>query len=212
MQLILIRHGEMAGEPFVQPTRPVSGCLSESGIAQVETARDRLSGWSCDHVFSSPYGRALQTAEILFTQRGVPTEVLPFLHEWLPNPDGEAPGATAIPVEERLYAEETWKTEAGEGCFEMYSRIGPPFLKALATQGIHRRHGGYVPDSGAEERRIAVVAHGGSLNVLLSFLLGVSPTPVGLFTFDLTGTAQIQFQRFRDVYYPRLRLPAAWAP
>jgi broad specificity phosphatase PhoE len=208
MQILLIRHGEMAGAPFAQPARPVSGCLSKTGIAQAEAARERLASWPCDRVFTSPYGRAVQTSEILFAQRGVHIEALPFLHEWLPNPEGEAAGATAIPIEDRLYAEETWQTEAGEGCFEMYSRIGPPFLKALATQGIHRLHGGYVPEPGAEERKIAVVAHGGSLNVLLSFLLGVPPTPVGLFTFDLTGTACIEFQRFRDVYYPRLRIMA----
>ena len=34
MKLLLVRHGQMAGDPYLCPDRPVSGCLSPEGVAQ----------------------------------------------------------------------------------------------------------------------------------------------------------------------------------
>lgn len=207
MLLSLIRHGEMAGEPFCRPARPVSGCLSDKGQRQAQATAAALREIRYDHVLSSPYGRALQTAEIVFAGRGIPIDTLPGLHEWLPDPQGAAAEATAIPVQDRLYAEDTWKTPAGEGCFDMYARVVPPLYQALGQLGVQRRHGGFVAAPGAEDKQLAIVAHGGSLNVALSAILGLPPFPVGAFSFGLAGVAHLRFTRFRDVWYPALQLP-----
>lgn len=210
MRLTLIRHGEMAGDPFVRPKRPVSGCLTERGIGQAKAAAASLKDMHFDHAFSSPYGRSLQTAEIVVGDRGVPITVIDELHEWLPNRDLEdLPGTKHEEIEEQsreAYAEETWKTDRGEGCYEMYARIIPPLLKALSELGIHHRMGGYVPEESARELSIAVFAHGGSLAVLLSFLLGMRPFPIGSFSFQLTGVAKLTFKEQRGIYYPKLML------
>jgi len=90
----------------------------------------------------------------------------------------------------------------------MYARVCPPFLKELDALGIHSRMGGFVIDEKARELVIAVFAHGGSLCTLLSFLLGLMPFPIGRFGFRLTGTAVVEYNSCRDIYYPSLVLPA----
>lgn len=213
MRLTLVRHGEIAGDPFICPERPVQGCLSEDiGVLQAQATADTLKDEHFDIAYSSPYGRALQTAEIVMAGREIDIRIMPFIHEWLPReqyrrlPDDE--WARLMREQEDLFAEDTWQTEVGEGVFEMYARIIPPFLKELANIGIHSRYGGFVPDEKAKDLSIAIFAHGGSLGVLLSFLLGVRPFPISAFSFNHTGIANINFVNKKGVYYPQLVIPA----
>jgi broad specificity phosphatase PhoE len=213
MTLLLIRHGEMQGDPYACPERPVEGCLSAAGVAQARAAREALAGTPIDVAFSSPYGRALQTAEIVLEGRDAPLTVLDFLKEWLPNraldslPPQEYERIVAL--QDDLYVEETWCTELGEGCFDMYARICPPFMKVLDEHGIHQRLGGFVCDAGARELTVAVFAHGGSLSVLLTFILGLPPFPLSRFSFELTGVARVAFVERKGIFHPQLVLPPA---
>jgi broad specificity phosphatase PhoE len=217
MKLFFVRHGAMAGDPFVCPERPVSGCLSaETGIPQARAAAEALRDERIDLAFSSPYGRALQTAEIVLEGRDTPIRVLDFLREWQPNPDlRELPSTRFEEIcarDRERYAEETWKTELGEGCFDMYARIVPPFLKELDAAGLHSRMGGYVPDAAAADLRLAVFAHGGSLNVLLSHILGIPPAPIGRIRFEETGAACVAFSERKGIFYPALVVPPPCRP
>lgn len=211
MNLLLIRHGQMAGDPYACPSRPVSGCLSPGGVAQAMVLREALASTRVDAALSSPYGRALQTAEIAFADRGVPITVVPGLEEWQPSPALRAATSTVLEAMQardgERYAEETWKTDLGEGTFDVYARVVPAALAALAALGWRHRMGAWVPEAGTESRTVAVVAHGGSLSVLLAFLLGVAPFPVGRFGFAPTGMASIVFVERRGLYHPVLSLP-----
>jgi broad specificity phosphatase PhoE len=213
MEITLIRHAEMAGDPTARPARPVRGCLSkEHGLPQARALAAALKDRRFDLALASPLGRALQTAEMALAGRGVPIRTADFLVEWIPNPeleDAEEVVFERIQARDRSrYAEETWKTELGEGCFEMYARICPSFLRELDALGVHSRMGGFVPDKRARNLSLAVFAHGGTLNVLLSFLLRIPPFPLGAFAFQPTGVATIAFCERRGVYYPQLVLPA----
>ena len=115
--------------------------------------------------------------------------------------------ADAMLARERdRFAEETWKTELGEGVYDLLARTVPALLDALSREGWHNRAGGWVPDTGTESKTIAVFAHGGSLNALLSFLLGVRPFPVGSFSFHYCGIATVDFTERKGIYYPTLRI------
>ncbi|MDP6113653.1 MAG: histidine phosphatase family protein [Planctomycetota bacterium] len=212
MKITLVRHGEMQGDPFVRPESPVSGCLSDVGMRQAEATRNVLADFHFDYAYSSPYGRALQTAEIALAGRPVDIKVLPFMYEWNPNPKleelPEPEREKVIAEAEALHIDEMWKTELGEGTYEMLNRVGPPFLKELAALGIHRRHGGYVFDEGSEETSIVVFAHGGSLSTLLTFLMGFPPRPTGYVSFELTGVLCLVFMERCGVYYPKLVVKA----
>ncbi len=63
-RILLVRHGHSAGDPFTTPARPVHGYLAEPlGVQQAQATADALKKTRIDVAFSSPYGRALQTAE-----------------------------------------------------------------------------------------------------------------------------------------------------
>lgn len=214
-RLVLLRHGEMDGDPFVRPSRPVSGCLSELGIAQATAASRHLAGRRWRAVLTSPFGRALQTAEIAYGA-DAPITIVDALHEWLPNPAlAEAPSTTWEEMwrhNAKLTPEESWQTQAGEGTYAMYARVIPGALAALAANGWHSRNGGFILDSDGAGGDIAIVAHGGSLGVLLSHLLGMRPFPVASFGFELCGIAELVLAPQAGVWYPHLVIPAPGAP
>jgi broad specificity phosphatase PhoE len=212
-RILLVRHGRAAGDAFATPAPPVHGFLAEPlGVQQAQATADALRKTRIDVAFSSPYGRALQTAEIVLAGRPVPLHVLPALREWMPNRDlDKLPPDTRERIQrevEDLYAEETWKTELGEGTYEMYARIVPPFLAELEKLGIHSRMGGFVIDERARGLSVAVFAHGGTLNVLLSQLLGLRPFPVRAFAFEETGLAVVELAEQHGVAHPQLVIRA----
>ena len=182
------------------------------GIEQARAMGEKLRDETIDLAWTSTYGRAVFTAHLALEGRNVPLSRFSFLREWLP--DLETAQADSTQWEKinaaagDYHAEQTWKTPLGEGCLDMLSRVGPPFLKELEKIGVHARHGGYVLDDCAMDLKLAVFAHGGSHSALLGFLLAIPPFPVSRFSFDLTGLARIRMQRQRDVWYPQLVLPA----
>ena len=213
MRLHLIRHARMAGDPFCRPGPGVAGCLSaDEGIPQAEALQAALLDCPIDVALASPYGRALQTAEIALRHRAIPITCLDCLVEWQPNPDlADAPSTEferITSAARHLPPEDTWKTDRGEGCLEFVHRVGPPFQGHLKTLGIHRRHGGWILEPQARDLSIAVFAHGGSLNALAGFLLGLPPTPIGYFSFSLTGTLTLTFTERGGVWYPHVSVAA----
>ena len=212
MEILLIRHGKMAGDPYAEPEPPGDGCLSEEGVQQARALGEKLRGEKIDLAWTSTYGRAVLTAHLALEGRGIATARFPFLREWCPNPELQRVNSTQWEVINEAarnhHAEQTWKTELGEGCLELLARVGPPFLKELEKIGVHARHGGYVLEERAQDLTLAVFAHGGSLGSLLGFLLALPPFPVGRFSFELTGLARIRMHKQRDVWYPQLVIAA----
>lgn len=68
MNLYVVRHGEVLSNI----EKVIAGCndevLTEMGIAQAESVRDRLNNIEFDAVYSSPVLRAVQTAHIITGQ------------------------------------------------------------------------------------------------------------------------------------------------
>lgn len=209
MELLLIRHGEMAGDPFIKPGLGVTGCLSEKGVQEAKATAKLLEPLELTHVFSSSYGRALQTAEIATKGKPVSIQILDFLHEWAPNHSlDELPSTEASKIREQTASyeiDQLWKTELGEGTYEMLNRIGPPFLKELNKIGLKRNFSFYTRDESlSEDARIAIFAHGGSLNILASFLMNFTPNPAGYFNFEHTGILRITFNKVKNIYFPNI--------
>ena len=218
MELYLIRHAEIAGDPHREYQPPVqSGCLSDVGCRQAAALGEALKDVSFTGVYASPLGRAIQTAHAIADRRDLRIGILPWLIEWRPATvtDGrdETEYETLLKAAEQIRPEEAWKTDAGEGTLEMAHRIIPGFLRFMREQGVRAGHGGYLIDRPQEEQRIALVAHGGSLGMLASFLLGIPLRPHGPVAFAQTGVAVFSFVRRVDVWYPTLQIPApsAWA-
>ena len=212
MRILLVRHGEMAGDPFVRMEKmPVEGCLSDAGQQQAEAVAQRLANWRIDGLYASPLGRAMQTAQAIAVKKNLPITTLPWMVEWMPaTVTGECPPSTKyedlMEAASKIRPERAWKTPAGEGTFEIAHRIVPPLLEFLSQQGVEAAHGGYWVSDAAKDRHVAIVAHGGSLNVALAFLLGFPLKPYGVFAWDLTGVAVVEFVQRLDVWYPVLKI------
>ena len=73
MRLILIRHGHPNYE---------KDCLTALGQCQAEAAAERLAGERIEAIYTSPMGRARETAEATAHRLGfTEMETLPFMHE-----------------------------------------------------------------------------------------------------------------------------------
>ena len=200
----------MAGDPHEHMEAPVEGSLSELGQKQADALGKALENVDFDAVYSSPLGRAIQTAQAIADPRGLPIKTLEWLIEWRPSEEllngDEANFEAMMESLGNLRPENTWKTIAGEGVCEMANRIIPGLQELLASHGVHAGHGGYICDDPENDTRIALFAHGGSLGVLLPFLLGVPLNPMSPVSFSETGVAVVEFTQRLDVWYPVLRV------
>lgn len=212
MQVYLVRHGNIAGDPHRHFVPPVQGCLSEKGQAQAASLGRALAGVKFDAIYASPLGRAIQTAHSFADPAGVKIDILPWLIEWRPahilNGGDDANYEKMMKSASELRPEECWKTEAGEGTYEMAHRIVPGWIQVLKRHGVRAGHGGYLLDNEQDAQRIALVAHGGSLGVLIAFILGIQLRPFAPIQFAETGVAVIDFVKQLDVWYPALKIPA----
>ena len=214
MQIYLIRHGNSAGDPHRHTTQPVSGYLSAVGQQQAARLGTHLRDVTFDAIYASPLGRAIQTAQALAEPRQLPVQLLPWLIEWRPahimnGEDDPANYENLLAAAAKRRPETSWKTEAGESAFEMGHRIVPGWQELLAKHGSHPGHGGYLFANPTDTQRLALVGHGGSLSVLLAFILGLPLQPYAPLAFRETGIAIIDFVQRVDVWYPLLRVESA---
>jgi broad specificity phosphatase PhoE len=210
MKILLIRHAEIAegSDPHAHYEPPVSGCLSPRGEEQARALAGSLRGTTFDRLFSSPLGRALQTAQAL----GEPAviEVLPWLEEWKPAQNKGIPTRfedmaghwNALPPARRL------RTPLGESTYAMADRIIPAFVDLLADMGAEHEGDGFRMEPGAGALTLAFVAHGGSLNVLARFLAGLAPSPRPLANLANTACLRFDFSVMGPLAYPVVHQPA----
>ena len=81
IKLYLVRHGETVdnANQILQGHRP--GELNETGIAQAETVRDRMTDTPIDAFVSSDLKRSLDTCRIIAMPHGKPVRTTPLLRE-----------------------------------------------------------------------------------------------------------------------------------
>jgi probable phosphoglycerate mutase len=162
MELLLIRHAE-----------PVRVTADETGGAPADpelTARGhdqaaRLAAWlaaeGVDHVTSSPLRRATQTAAPLAARLGLTTAVDDQLREY------DAHADSYIPIEElREQKDERWQAMV-EGRWQDFGGEAPDVFRARVVSRLDA----VIAEHPGE--RVAVVCHGGVVNVYLAALLGI---------------------------------------
>ena len=118
----IVRHGERAdvAEPSwaLTAARPHDPPLTSLGMQQAAATAEGLKGQRVDIVYTSPFLRCVQTAQVIADALGVPLRIEPGLCEWL-NAD--------------------WY---GEGSTPMDAAMGDSVLKGLVG---HRLDMSYVP-------------------------------------------------------------------
>jgi len=197
MRLIFVRHGEPNYE---------NDCLTDLGRRQAEAAARRLAGEGIDEIWSSPYGRALETAEISADQLGVgPVRLLDGLRElrW-GGRDGREIFAKGHPwtIADTL-SQEGWDLT------DPAWRAHPYFVDNLVVDETDRvaratdewlaglgyiREGAAYRCAAENHRTVALFAHGGSGAAFFARILNWTfPYAVATLHFHLTGISILRF-------------------
>ncbi|HUT58621.1 MAG TPA: histidine phosphatase family protein [Phycisphaerae bacterium] len=166
--IIVVRHAEPADQHVTAPNHWIDMPLTDLGRRQADAVADRLArelaGATC-RLYSSDLKRTAQTAEPIASRLGVAVQPAPQLREYN---NGLADGLSA----------ETLKTWAPE--------LTPPMREILANPGgeswpqFHQRVSAFMERiSAAADRPLIVVAHNGSINIILNWWLRAPLTAGG---------------------------------
>ncbi len=199
IEIVLVRHAQPDWEPegFA---RDEPG-LTKLGRAQAECVAEYLSDEKFAGVYSSPLRRARETMEPIARRLAVEPEVSSWLAELgLPPLEGTPPEEVqAFFKRMRLRDLEHWwdGVDGGESFRHFHERVAAGIDGLLLGPHGARLHADeacriwQVP---AAEQRLLMVAHAGSVAVLLSHLLGIGPVPWAAERFPLgwAGIARIR--------------------
>lgn len=182
MEIIFIRHGEpgWSVDGWSQPDPH----LTERGHLQAELSAERLSiaERPVNEIIVSPALRAQETAAPIATRLGLsPVTVDDVVEIKMPDWSGQLEETVqGIFMDAKHRSPDEWwdGIPGGETFRDFHTRVTGAFDALLAARGIvrdpERAHLWKVAD---EERRVAIVAHGGTNAVAIGHLLGVDPTP-----------------------------------
>ena len=214
MRLILIRHGE----PDYK-----KDCLTKKGKEQAAGAAKRLLKENISAIYSSPMGRAEETASYTAKALDIKVSILDFMHE-IDWGDTEKDPADKLEYEGhpwtlgfKLLTENTeyvgradWDKHHYFGdnkCLPYYRKVSTHVDEFLFSYGLIRREGLYYCERNCDDT-VALFAHGGSGAVLISHILNL-PFPFVLTTmpFGLCSVSIIEFiQREGELTIPILSL------
>ena len=176
MKLILIRHA--LPERVENCDGPADPGLTDVGHEQARRLAAWLEGEHIDHVASSPKRRAFETAEPIAAQRGLEIEIVAGFSEI----DGGS--ATYIPYEQmRRERHEIWH-HLRSGRWEEAGFTDPEQFREQVAQAFAAWEAAHA------DRTVAVVAHSGTVNALVSHLLGIEN--VFFFSVDYTSVSRLR--------------------
>ena len=200
MRLILVRHAEPNYE---------LDCLTELGHKQAKIAAQRLINEGIEEIYSSPMGRARQTAQAFSDASGIKKiEILDFMHEIRYGPENDLYNEEWSPWS----ASDKMISKGQELCTENWREI-PVFIGNTATIDVdnvmknadsllekwgYKREGLYYRNirSNDDQHTIALFSHGGSSTALLSRIFNI-PFPYLCATLHIphTGITILRFDR-----------------
>ena len=208
MRLLFVRHGE---------PDYTNDCLTPTGRTQAEAAAVRLAGEGITEIYSSPNGRARETAECTAGLLGLPVTVLDYMHEisWGGEdvPDKGHPwGLSDRMMEEENFdfGHRDWREHpffAKNAATECYDYVTSRFDRFMEERG-YRQEGIRFYCEGAKDSTIAVFSHGGSGACVLSRLLSLPfPYVLTVFPYDYTSVIILDFPVRNGKYvHPRVEL------
>ena len=177
MRIIFVRHGE---------PDYTHDCLTETGRRQAKDTALRLRDEGIEAVYSSPFGRAKETAQCTADLLGLPVRIVDFMHEitWgsrdgTPLVDNGHPWdlADRLALEGFDLARPDWTEHPyfkNNKALDEVKRISGETDKWLLSLG-YQREGAYyrcvLPDD--RQRTVALFCHGGSSAAALSRILNL---------------------------------------
>jgi len=161
MELLLVRHALPNREVRAEGTGPADPGLSDVGREQAAALASWLDGRHLDALYTSPLRRAGETADPVAARLGMEPIVEPDVAEW------DRDSSLYLPTEElRVEAPDAWAA-LRDGSFEDLGIDLRAFRTRVVTSlsRIAADH---------PSQRVAVVCHGGVINVFAAEVLGLS--------------------------------------
>lgn len=198
MILYIVRHGE----PIYGPDT-----LTELGKKQALALVRRFEKTGLDRIFSSPMGRARETAQPTAETLGLPVKIEPWMREIWPElapplADGrrtfviDMPADTFRSPENRDHYNDWYNMPAldtleGKQVWARVNRYSDDFLRRL---GYRRVQDGIYSAEKPSDERVAVFCHAGFGITWLAQLLGIPPHLVwSSFYMTHTGVTVVKF-------------------
>ena len=198
MRLIIVRHGEPDYE---------KDCLTPLGRLQAAAAARRLRDEGIEALYTSPLGRARETARAAADALGLPVETLAFMRElrW-----GSADGAP-LPFDGHPWDAADEMARTGWDMARTDWRLHPLFARNRVTAEADRvgdetdawlQSLGYAREGGAyrclradgRQHTLALFCHGGSSTALLARVFGLPfPYLCAAVHLDFTGIFIVRF-------------------
>ncbi len=208
MLFYLIRHGV---PDYATDT------LTPLGQAQAKALAKRLSVHGLDRIYSSPLGRARETAQPTADALGLPVEI----EEWASEnlawrdiacdlPDGNHSWSffhqnTFIRSEKSQNL--TWENYLNAPCFENLPNAASGFERVQKASDDFFARQGYVREGNAykivrpNKERVALFCHQGFSMEFLPVLLGIPPQlTFGSFDFMTTSVSIFHFENYENGY------------
>lgn len=182
-RLILTRHGETVANEGRRFSGHSDVALTRRGRNQARALGRRLRDEPITAAYASDLARARDTAELALRGRGVPVQIDPDLRElsfgdWEGRTFDEVRSGWPDSFAQLLAVDESFCAPGGEPLLQTRERV------VRAAAAIAARHQGET---------VLVTAHGGSLQLLLSYLLGM---PAGCMFRIATGNCSISVVEF----------------
>jgi broad specificity phosphatase PhoE len=190
-QITFLRHGESTGNVEDRHQGQGDFPLTHLGRTQAQAlaARWKKASITFDLIITSTLGRAMQTAEIISAELGLPIEPDPL---WVERHNGLLSGLL-FDEARILHPQPAFTTPydsyagTGEGDWVLYLRAGQ------ALQNLMQRPVG----------KYLVVTHGGILNQVMYAIVGITPSPNSQgprFRFDNTGFAETSYDPANHIW------------
>lgn len=207
MRIVFVRHGE---------PDYLNDCLTEEGRAQAAAAAERLAGEGISEIYTSPCGRAAETASYTAKRLGLATTTLAFMHEISWGGPRVPHGGHPWSLGDRMLEEGfdfnglDWREHpyfSGNVATKYYREISARFDEFLAAHG-YRHEGRRFLCAGGADKTIALFSHGGSGACVLAHLLALPfPYVASVLPYDFTSIIILDFPVSEGAYvFPRLEL------
>jgi broad specificity phosphatase PhoE len=183
VRLILTRHGETVANESRRFSGHSDVALTRRGRAQARALARRLRREPITAAYSSDLSRARETAEITLQGRGIAVEINAGLRElsfgdWEGLTFDEVRAGWPDQFARLLAIEKDFCAPGGEPITVARGRV------VSAAMGIAARHAGET---------VLIAAHGGTLQLLLSHLLGMPPNCMFRIATGNCGVSIVEF-------------------
>lgn len=208
MRMIFVRHGE---------PDYTHDCLTETGRRQAAAVAERLAEEGITEIYSSPNGRAKETASYTAEKLGLPVTVLPYMHEisWggADIPENGHPWTLSDRMIDREgfeFYERNWRDHPyfKENAALMYfDAISGQIDDLILTLGYRHEGSRFLCEAG-DDRTVALFSHGGSGGCVLAHLLSLPfPYVTSVMPYGFTSVTILDFPACPGEYvHPRLAL------